>query len=840
MTRRYGLRWFALPVVAMVVSLGLSGSPASATTAGWVDLSYGVSGLASLPATTLFGTTVVDPTGRAVVLGAGNDGGSADRLTRLTVSGAIDPSFATGGAIVLPTATIYTQVVIDASGAIYLLGGEAAPGTDSLQIIVTKLTSAGALDTNFGVGGTSNQSVATFSSPGYTNSSLAVRNDGDVVITLHTKDATHTGFVLALTPTGAVDTAFGTATTPGWLAFPAGDIPYAVTASASGNSVGVLVGNIQNTVPKFFFQTYSSVGLVGISVSFATSQVPFALAAAADGTFFVTGSLEDTAFLGHIAASGAISVVQGPPEDCSPAGGQIAVSGSQVYVIAYRADSSTNCEPSPAFVLRFTAGVLDLGFGSGGQVIISDMSALTTFGPNGGGLQPDGHLLVGINGSTDPALQTGAAAVIRLNTVLAAPAVEAFVQGANDTFFSAEHVADNPNSFTGTPSPVVDAGNFTDVFLLGTDGHLFVSRRLPPGWTAPVDVTAALPGAPSLKSPPKAVLDGTILHVFALAASTDHLVDYHNDGPGGTWMTTDVTSSDPGAPAIGPSLSAVRLSGTLHVYGTTIAGNLVEIDNDNQAGHQWNFYDETSSAGGGVATAGAPGALLINAIPHVYTRASGSNDLVEFVADHVGGRIWNAYDQTQSAPGSPTLSGNPIPTLIGAIPHVYVDDARNGDLVEFVADHLAGRIWNSYDQTTGSGAPPLVGNPSVVLVDGAIYGQPGIQVPEVFENASGVLAVVAADHQDGSIWNAYNVTSLSGGSGVTGDPSVVLNGAFVEVLSLTTGQGAIAVSANQQAHRSLPAAQVQKAPTVRNGAPGRLNIGPFEQAAQVKRALAIG
>jgi hypothetical protein len=600
----------------------------------------------------------------------------------------------------------------------------------------------------------------------------------------------------------------------------------------------LLVANTSSSTPSFFFQIYSSTGTVQTNATFAATQFPFALAAAVDGTFLVTGAAGSSVFLGHTAANGAISVVQGPAEDCIPTGAQIAVSGLNIYVIGYRADTSAACLPSSAIIVRFSAGVLDTGFGSGGEVTVDDVSSLTTFGPNGGGIQPDGHLLVGLNGSTDPAVKTGNAAVIRLNTTPAPPAVEAFVQGANDTFFSAEKVADNPNRFTGSPSPVVDVGGTTDAFLLGTEGHLYVSRRLASVWTAPADITAAVVGAPSLASSPKAVLDGTILHVFGLAAGSNHLIDYHNDGPGGNWMTTDVTGSDPGAPAVQPSLSAVRLSGTLHVYGTTIAGNLVEIDNDNQAGHEWNFYDETSSAGGGVPTSGAPGAVLITGIPHVYTRASGSSDLVEFVADHVGGRIWNAYDQTSSVPGSPTLSGNPIPTLIGGIPHVYVDDARNGDLVEFVADHLAGRIWNSYDQTTGSGAPQLVGNPSVVLVDGTIYGQPGVQVPEVFENASGILAVVAADHQGGSIWNAYNVTSLSGGSAVIGDPNVVLNGAFVEVLSLTSGQGAIAAA--QKANALSRATPVQKARGATSVAPGSSRLGLLGRVAQIKQAVAAG
>ncbi len=179
----------------------------------------------------------------------------------------------------------------------------------------------------------------------------------------------------------------------------------------------------------------------------------------------------------------------------------------------------------------------------------------------------------------------------------------------------------------------------------------------------------------------------------------------------------------------------------MHLYTTNAAnGDLIEVDNDGLGGHAWNFYDESQNAGGGVPVAGAPGPVLIGGTPQIYLRAAGSGDLIEFVADHLWGNIWNACDQTVDQ-GAPTLSGDPIPLLIGGTPHVYVDDASTGDLVEVIADHLWGQIWNSYDQTTSSGAPPLTGDPSAILVNG---------IPEVFENASGYLVEVATDQLSGT------------------------------------------------------------------------------------------
>ena len=60
MTRRFGCRWLALPTVLLVATLGLTATPAAATTPAWVDITYGVSGVGDLPAPNLFGATTVD------------------------------------------------------------------------------------------------------------------------------------------------------------------------------------------------------------------------------------------------------------------------------------------------------------------------------------------------------------------------------------------------------------------------------------------------------------------------------------------------------------------------------------------------------------------------------------------------------------------------------------------------------------------------------------------------------------------------------------------------------------------------------------------------------------
>jgi hypothetical protein len=256
-----------------------------------------------------------------------------------------------------------------------------------------------------------------------------------------------------------------------------------------------------------------------------------------------------------------------------------------------------------------------------------------------------------------------------------------------------------------------------------------------------------------------AVYDGTHIHVFFLAAVSLNLSEYVNNGPGGSFTGDNVINLANFSLSNFASYTPVVLGRIVHLYGVNENGDLVEIVNDNLFGNAWNAYDLTKLTGGSVPVAGLPGVLLINGVPHIYVRAAGTGDLIEYVADNLWGHIWNSYNQT-TGQGASTLTGDPKPTLIGGVPHIYVDNSTNGDLIEVVADDLWGRIWNSYDQTTGQGAPSLQGDPSVIVVNG---------VPEVFENSNGTLQEVAADNLHGKVWSSYKINDT-----LVGDPTAIL------------------------------------------------------------------
>jgi len=341
------------------------------------------------------------------------------------------------------------------------------------------------------------------------------------------------------------------------------------------------------------------------------------------------------------------------------------------------------------------------------------------------------------------------------------PLVAALSQGSSDTDLYPANVSFNPggNTYIGPVSAVTD-GSYDYLFMQGGNSHLYEFNDTNPSSITTTDLTASVSDPRLIVSSPEAIYDGTYLDVFAIEATDSHLVEYSDDGPSDSWQVTDLNAADPGSPLVSGSLTPEFINGVLHVYSSNLAnGDLVEIDDDGQFGHSWNFYDETAGAGAGVPIVGAPGAFVANDVPHIYTRAAGSNDLVEYVADHLYGHIWNAYDQTAGT-GAPPISGNPIPLLINGVAQVYTNDAQNGDLIEYVSDHLFGHVWNAYDQTASSGAPPLQGDPSVVEINSTTV--------EVFENASGYLTEVASDHQNGNIWNTYVF-----GVQIVGDPTVI-------------------------------------------------------------------
>ncbi|HXR53946.1 MAG TPA: hypothetical protein VN793_02750, partial [Acidimicrobiales bacterium] len=159
--------------------------------------------------------------------------------------------------------------------------------------------------------------------------------------------------------------------------------------------------------------------------------------------------------------------------------------------------------------------------------------------------------------------------------------------------------------------------------------------------------------------------------------------------------------------------------------------------------------------------------------PAAATAGTEAMPLQQFVSDGANGRLWNAYNATTSALG-PTISGRPAPFVYGGTEQALALSAT-GDLVQYAHDGLNSRPWNSYDLTTASSGPTIVGDPSVVTIDStAIYG--------FARTSSGDLVEFTNDNLGGRLWNAADLTQETG-TAIQNDVSPVIVGNTIEVFA---------------------------------------------------------
>jgi hypothetical protein len=276
-------------------------------------------------------------------------------------------------------------------------------------------------------------------------------------------------------------------------------------------------------------------------------------------------------------------------------------------------------------------------------------------------------------------------------------------------------------------------------------------------------------GGPAITSPAGTALFGTLVHVYAAGTNGDLMEFISDHANGRVWNAYNQTATS-GGPTIVSQPSTVVIGADIHVDAEATNGDLIEFVNDGAAGRIWNAYDLTLFSGGPTITS-SPRAVDLGGIVHVYGQAPNGH-LTEFVSDHVAGRVWNAYDQTANAGGT-TIASSPEAAVLGGLVHVYAR-ATSGDLVEFLSDHASGRVWNAYDLTGDSGGPRVASAPSTNVTPSGVI--------QVFAAGSvGQLEEYQSDHVGGRVWNAYNLSASGGGPDIAGRPSVVSQGTIVHV-----------------------------------------------------------
>lgn len=330
-------------------------------------------------------------------------------------------------------------------------------------------------------------------------------------------------------------------------------------------------------------------------------------------------------------------------------------------------------------------------------------------------------------------------------------------------------------------------------------------------WNA-YDQTATSAG-PAIDGRPSPIDYGTTVHVYA-RSSTGDLFEFVNDGFGGRpWNAYDLTqitkgptiSADPGAAFFGP---------VVHVYAEAPNGDLIEFVNDGYGGRLWNAYDLTTAASG-PTLGGDPTPIVSGTSDRIFARSS-TGDLVEYVNDGANGQLWNAYDLTTLAQGT-TVAGDPNPVLFGTVVHVYAE-APSGDLVEFADDGANSRTWNEYDLTAATKGPTITGRPSPLVVNGVV---------DVFaRSSSGALTEFSANNQAGSLWNAYAAPHTPS-TMVSGDPSAVALGNAIHVYAEATNSADLLEfynSGTTGTFQTFDLTQTAAGPTI-GGDPGAIVFG---------------
>ena len=189
----------------------------------------------------------------------------------------------------------------------------------------------------------------------------------------------------------------------------------------------------------------------------------------------------------------------------------------------------------------------------------------------------------------------------------------------------------------------------------------------------------------------------------------------------GTPMTSRAVAGGGTAVTGQPSTLYNAASGLFHIYARGADGSLYEYDPDHQNGHIWNAYNLSAAAGGGAGTFSAPSAVFQVAQGLVHVYVSGPAGLTEYLPDHQGGHIWNAYSLQAAAGGGGPMSGDPdaLYDPNSGLVHVYVRGVGNM-LTDYEPDHASGHIWNAYNLSVASGGPAVASDPGAIVIGSTI------------------------------------------------------------------------------------------------------------------------
>ncbi len=294
------------------------------TATGALDPSFGTGGLVttSIGTASLISNIIVQPDGKLVAVGSAVIGGNEIfAIARYNTDGTLDASFGTGGivttAIGLSGSDAF-DVVLQTDGSIVVAGRTITP----FEFAVARYTSAGVLDATFGTGGI----VTTAIGIADVATCVTLQADGKIVVGGSSATSANQFAIVRYKTNGSLDTTFG------------GTGIVTTTIGTDSNIVDI---TMQATTGKIIAVGSTTAG----GGSFAIAR--YNLDGSLDATFGVNGIV--TTAIGSGANGFGVAIQQN---------GKIVVSGSSQ-------------QPATTFTLaRYTInGTLDTTFGSGGIVL---------------------------------------------------------------------------------------------------------------------------------------------------------------------------------------------------------------------------------------------------------------------------------------------------------------------------------------------------------------------------------------------------------------------------------------------------------------------------------------
>ncbi|MFL5830795.1 MAG: hypothetical protein ACJ76X_12835 [Solirubrobacteraceae bacterium] len=416
-----------MAAMACALAVLASSQAAWAASAGSIDTSFGTAGYSTVTLGTWAGAAAVAVQGDGKIVTAGQaevNGENEIVATRMTPSGALDPSFGSAGIV---TVRINGGAGVDSGAGLALqadgkivIAGSGRNGTyGPLTFVAVRLTTSGSLDQSFGHGGVSNVAIGSTSIA----NAVVIQPDGKIVLAGTALEA-HNEFAAArLNPDGSLDHGFGTS---GTTTFPN------YTGGAWGLGLqrdGKLVLAGQTDYPSSQVsgaQQFMAVRLNGngstdtsfggggvVTVPIGGTALGYGVAVQTDGKLVLAGPAFTTTGVNaavRLTSSGALDPTYGSGgiatvPDWNGANGIILDSAGRVLLPSVGAS-----------VLRLnTNGSADTSFGTAGNV----MAKLgTNDAANGAALQADGKIVLAGGATINGRIVI---AVVRINAQARAP-----------------------------------------------------------------------------------------------------------------------------------------------------------------------------------------------------------------------------------------------------------------------------------------------------------------------------------------------------------------------------------------------------------------------------------